>query len=154
MRRSLGLLLAGGVLLAGCGSQSSSTTTDGPAGPGPGPVPGARVLPLISMTGGGGRVSTRPTLLDSEGHLRAFTSQFRPRAMTNRVDQAVARARDTGYLVYGAVIAIGCDVPPGATVSLDADGQVQIAPREVASPLPECLAPVTTVAIAAVPGAD
>jgi hypothetical protein len=29
-----------------------------------------------------------------------------------------------------------------------------ITPREVASPLPECLAAVTTVAIASVPGAD
>jgi hypothetical protein len=152
--RLLAPVLASGLLLTGCGSESSSTTTNGPDSPGPGPVPGARVLPLISMTGGGGRVSPRATLLDTASQLRAFTSQFRPSAMTNRVDQAVAKAHDTGYLVFGAVIAVGCDVPPGATVAQDTDGQVEITPKEVASPLPECLAPVTTVAIAAVPGAD
>jgi hypothetical protein len=39
-------------------------------------------------------------------------------------------------------------------VSLDADGRVQITAQEVPSPLQECLAPVTTVAIASVPGAQ
>jgi hypothetical protein len=56
--------------------------------------------------------------------------------------------------VYGAVVAVGCDRPPGAVVSLDANGDVQITPEEVASPLQECLAPVTTVALASVPGSD
>jgi hypothetical protein len=56
--------------------------------------------------------------------------------------------------VYGAVVAVGCDRPPGAVVALDANGQVQITPEEVASPLQECLAAVTTVAVATVPGAD
>ena len=52
------------------------------------------------------------------------------------------------------MVALGCDVPPGAVVALDANGDVQITAEEVASPLPECLAPVTTVAIATVPGAQ
>ncbi len=155
MRRTLETLLVLGVLAAtsACGSSGSSTAA-GPDSPGPGPVPGAHVLPLISMTGGGGRASTRATLLDTGAHLRAFTGQFGPPAMKHQVIQAVARARQSGYLVFGAVVAIGCDRPPGAVVSLDGDGQVQIVPKEVASPLPECLAPVTTVAIATVPGAD
>jgi hypothetical protein len=48
-----------------------------------------------------------------------------------------------------AVVSIGCDVPPGVTVQKLEDG-VAIVPREVPSPLPECLAPVTTVALVGV----
>jgi len=156
MRRSLGTLLAAAslVAIAGCGSSASSTAVDGPDSPGPGPVAGARVLPLISMTGGGGRVSRHATLLDSDAHVQRFASQFRVPALAGRISQTADRAAKSGYLVYGAVVAVGCDRPPGADVSLDDDGQVLITPREVPSPLPECLAAVTTVAIATVPGAD
>ena len=85
--------------------------------------------------------------------MRGFTRQFQARRWSHRVSAAVAQARQSGHLVYGAVVAVGCDRPPGADVSLDADGDVQLVAHEVASPLPECLAPVTTVAIATVPGA-
>jgi len=74
--------------------------------------------------------------------------------MANQIDAAVAQADTSGYLVYGAVVTVGCDRPPGAAAFLDANGDVQISPGEVASPLPECLVPVTTVAIATVPGAQ
>jgi len=155
MRRILGTLMATAALAAtaGCGSSTSSATA-GPDSPSAGPIAGAKVLPLISLTGGGGQVSTSPTLLDTPATVRAFTQQFRAPALANRVSEAVARAKDSGYLVYGSVVALGCDRPPGAVVALDAHGDVQITPEEVASPLPECLAPVTTVAIATVPGAQ
>jgi hypothetical protein len=155
MRRTLGALLATAALLttAGCGSRTSSTAA-GADSPSPGPVTGAHVLPLLSVTGGDGTVSTSATLLDTKAHIRAFTQQFRPPTMAARVKAAVQQAAATGYLVYGAVVAVGCDRPPGAVVSLDADGQVQITGEEVASPLQECLAAVTTVAIASVPGSD
>jgi hypothetical protein len=57
MKRTLGTLLATAALVAtaGCGSTSSSTAS-GPDSPTPGPIAGAHVLPLISLTGGGGRV--------------------------------------------------------------------------------------------------
>ena len=74
--------------------------------------------------------------------------------MAVRVAAAVRQAAASGHIVYGAVVAVGCDRPPGADVSLDADGRVQITAQEVPSPLQECLAPVTTVAIASVPGAQ
>lgn len=155
MCRALGTLLASVALAvtAGCGSSSSSTVV-GPGSPSPGPIAGARVLPLISLTGGGGRVSTTATLLDTPSHVRGFGAQFRSPALGHQVAAAVARARQSGHLVYGAVIAVGCDRPPGADVALDDSGDVTITPRPVASPLPECLAPVTTVAVATVPGAD
>ena len=161
MRRTLGTTLAtilattALATTAACGSATSSTAS--PAGPGPsgpGPVPGAKVLPLISQTGGGGRVSTQASLLGTQAQVAGFTRQFRAPAMAHRVSAAVADAAKSGYLVYGAVVSLGCDVPPGAAVSLDANGEVQLTAAEVASPLPECLAPVTTVALATVPGAD
>jgi hypothetical protein len=154
MKRTLGALFATATLLATAGCGSSSSTVDGPAGPTAGPITGAHVLPLISVTGGGGTTSTSATLLDTKAHIRAFTAQFRPPTMAGRVNAAVKQAASSGQLVYGAVVAVGCDRPPGAVVSLDANGDVQITPEEVASPLQECLAPVTTVALASVPGSD
>ena len=162
MRRTLGTLLTlGSVALAtACGSASSSVATDpgspstgSPDSPSAGPVVGAHVV-LLSMTGGGGRVSTRASLLDTATQVRAFTAQFGHPTTRSRVTQAVAKAHASGQAVYGAVVTIGCDQPPGADVSLDGSGNVLITPRDIASPLPECLAAVTTVAIATVPGAD
>jgi hypothetical protein len=155
MRRILGTLVATTALAAtaGCGSSTSSTAA-GPDSPSPGPITGAKVLPLISQTGAGGQVSTTTTLLDTPAQVRAFSQQFRAGALEGRITAEVERAQQSGYLVYGSVVAVGCDRPPGADVSLDANGDVQITGREVASPLPECLAPVTTVAIATVPGAQ
>ena len=155
MRRILGTLVATAALTitAACGSATSSTA-QGPDTPSAGPVTGAAVLPLISLTGAGGQTSTAATLLDTRAHVREFSQQFRTGALVGRIQASVEQAKKSGHLVYGAVVAVGCDRPPGADVSLDANGDVQIVAREVASPLPECLAPVTTVAIASVPGAQ
>jgi len=109
---------------------------------------------LISMTGAGGRVSSTGSPLETPAQVHGFTRQFRVPAMAHRVADAAARAEQDGHLTFGAVVAIGCDRPPGVDVVLDASGNVQILPREVASPLPECLAAVTTVAVVSVPGAD
>ncbi len=157
MRHTLGTLLAAAALAttAGCGSAtSSSSTATAPDSPGPGPIAGAKVLPLISQTGGGGRMSTHASLLGTPAQVAVFTRQFQAPGLAHRVGAAVTEAAKSGYLVYGAVVGFGCDVPPGAAVALDANGEVEITPEEVASPLPECLAPVTTVALATVPGAQ
>jgi hypothetical protein len=108
------------------------------------------VLPLISMTGGGGRPTTTAQPLDTSAQARRFVSQFHVPAMQHRVRDAITGASSSGELV-GQVVAVGCDRPPGVDVMVDADGQVELVPREVASPLEECLAPVTTVAIAVLP---
>jgi hypothetical protein len=155
MRRTLGTLFATTALMAtaGCGSSTSSTTT-GPANPTPGPVAGAHVYPLISLTGGGGRVSQVASELDTPAQIGSFTAQFRVPAITHRIMAAIRKAQPSGHAVFGSVVAVGCDRPPGVDVVVDGSGRVQIVPREVASPLPECLAAVTTVAIASIPGSD
>jgi hypothetical protein len=156
MRRTLGALFATTALVAtaGCGSATTSSTAGGPASPSSGPAAGAHLYPLISMTGGGGRVSPLASELDTPAQVEAFTSQFRVPAMRHQIMATLKKAAPSGHGVFGAVIAVGCDRPPGADIVVDGAGRVQIVPREVASPLPECLAAVTTVAIASVAGSD
>lgn len=169
MRCSLGTLAAGvltGLTLtvtAACGSSSSTVATEpGSGGPAddpagnpsrtPGAVVGATVLPLISMTGGGGRPSTTAVALGSPGNVAKFLAQFNQPPMRRLVSGAIANARRMSDRdVYGQVVAVGCDRPPGVDTVVDQDGEVQLRPRPVASPLEECLAPVTTVAIAQLP---
>jgi hypothetical protein len=154
MKRTLGLLVATAALLVGCGSQTSSTTA---AGGSTSPDPNSRVdyttLGLISQTGGGGQTSPVASPLDTDAQVSAFVQQFRAPSMAHRIRHLLQTADlPAGTHAVGAVVAVGCDVPPGVDVTHGTD-QVQIIAQEVASPLPECLAPVTTVAIVAVPPA-
>ena len=64
---------------------------------------------------------------------------------------AVRRASPPdGRVLLGAVVAVGCDVPPGVRVE-GAGSDLRILAKPVPSPLQECLAPVTTVAVVSVP---
>jgi hypothetical protein len=156
MRRTLGALLSCAVLsaVAACGSATSSSTASGPDSPSPGSeVPGARTV-LLSQTAAGGEVSAVARILDSPGSLARFTAQFRGQGLPQRVRQAADRLGGGGHVVVGAVVAVGCDRPLGVDVVYGQNSTVQLLPHEVASPLPECLAPVTTVALASVPGND
>jgi hypothetical protein len=155
MRPRLGSLLAVAALLttAGCGSSTSSTTADDPtsgsSSSGPVSPPGAKVH-LLSMTGAGGKPSGTAAPLNTPQQVAAFTRQFRVPALDRRIAAFTAPLRSQGD-VEGAVVAVGCDRPPGAAVQVDGSGTVTITPYDVPSPLPECLAPVTTVAIAVIP---
>ena len=165
MRRTLGTLVAlvTLVITAACGSTSSSSVaTDPSRGPAsdpagnptwpPGPIPDAHVLPLISMTAAGGKATPVATPLDTEAQVARFTAQFRMPAIRHRIRAAVAGSSTSGdRALVGQVVAVGCDRPPGVDVVANADGRVELVPHEVASPLQECLAAVTTVAIAELP---
>ncbi len=83
--------------------------------------------------------------------MQAFTQQFERGGLDEKIAQAVAGATvPEGYTVMGAVVSIGCDVPPGVTVTQSSDGWV-FTPQKVDKPLQECFAPVTSVALVAVP---
>jgi hypothetical protein len=160
MRRTLGTLLATVALAVttACGSSTSSTASDDPPTPSdgsswpPGPIADANVLPLISLTGGGGHVSVVAAPLDSGRQIAAFSRQFRAGAMEQRIRALLGdELKAPDHDIVGAVVAVGCDRPPGVDVVANATGQVELVPHEVASPLPECLAAVTTVAIAVLP---
>ena len=163
MRRTLGILVAALAVMVttGCGD-SSSTATDPGQGPAsdpagvpsrsPGLVEGAHVLPLISMTGAGGRAQPTATLLNSRPDIQSFAQQFRVPAMSRRLESAL-RGVEHGPNedVVGQIVAVGCDRPPGVDVMADPAGDIRLVPHEVASPLEECLAAVTTVAVAVLP---
>jgi hypothetical protein len=169
MRHILGTLVAGVaiILVTGCGS-SSTTATDPASDPAgspssspsagqsrsPGPVSDAVVLPLISMVGAGGRPSTIAAPLNTPREIDRFVQQFPAPTTQQRLRSAIAAAPGgPGSDVVGQIVAVGCDRPPGVDVVVDPDGRVELVPHEVASPLPECLAAVTTIAIAVIPAA-
>jgi hypothetical protein len=166
MNRTLGKLTAAAAacvalcLAAGCGA-SSSTVTDPGGGPAsdpagnpsrtPGPIDGAKVLPLISMTGAGGTPQPTATVLNTREDVSSFARQFRVPEVSARIRKVVLAAQRPGHDVVGQIVMVGCDRPPGVVVNVNKEGQVELVPGEVASPLEECLAPVTTVAIAVLP---
>jgi len=155
MRPRLGILIAAALLPAGCGSSASSTAAQDPGASsspppsGPSSPAGAKVH-LISLTGAGGQPSGTASPLNTPDQVAAFTQQFRAPAMAHRIQDYVEHL-DGADDVQGAVVALGCDRPPGAAVQVDGSGTVTITPYDVESPLEECLAAVTTVAIAVIP---
>jgi hypothetical protein len=155
MRTALGRLLlplVAVLALTACGSSSSSTTAADPASAAPsGPIEGATVLPLVALHAVAGHVSGAMPL-DTPAQVDAFVQQFPGAEVQRRVRGALrSPLTDAGSPVVGAVVASGCDVPPGVVVTADGHGGVSIVAREVPSPLPECLVPVTTVALVRLP---
>jgi hypothetical protein len=109
------------------------------------------VLKVISATAAGGRGSTVASEIDSEADVARFVGQFRGPALGTQIRSAVADELKADHHLVAQVVAVGCDRPPGVDVMRNPDGSVSLLPHEVASPLQECLAPVTTVAIAVLP---
>ncbi|WP_459985430.1 hypothetical protein, partial [Nocardioides sp. AN3] len=136
-----------GLLLVACGSGSS-------LGDGPGDAPRSpRTQPdtgfvvseqLVSQTGGGGTVADRATALQDAAAVADLTHGLSAELAAKVEAAASATSVASGEELYGQVVSIGCDVPPGVTVERD---PVVVHPDPVASPLPECFAPVTTVAL-------
>jgi len=143
MSRLLGALTAvllTVLLLASCGSEAGSSGE---------PELGARaeVVRLVSQTAGGGRGEATATRLGDDAEVDRYLARFAP-ALADRLRAAIEEESGEGTL-WAQVVAVGCDVPPGASVKVGDD--VDIRPDRVPSRKPECFAPVTTVALAFVP---
>ena len=165
MRRTLGPLLLTALLTtaltAGCGSDDSTVSDQGsPDSSGSGSIGSGGLagngavefdqVALVSQSGAGGRVGERATVLDDSAAVTAFTRQFRTDAVANRIESEIRKADvPDDQTVLGAVVSVGCDVPPGVAVQRVSGGMV-ITPMKVKSPLQECLVAVTTVALVAV----
>jgi len=157
MERFLGTLsLLAVLLISGCGGDAPSDTapdpTYGPStstAPSTGPVDFTLVA-LVSETAIGGEVAEQATQLSSDS-LSDFTDQFSNDRMEAALSEEVADAAPSGgEELIGAVVSIGCDVPPGVAVEATGTGWT-ITPMKVKNPLQECLAAITTVALVTVP---
>lgn len=148
MRRFLGtlVLLLG---LVGCGDSDGRVAASECDGDGDcyyAPV-------LVSGTAGGGEVSRRATELPDDAAIASYVGQFSD-SFAAKVRAAVATvAGPKGAMLVAAVVSIGCDVPPGVEVSRAGSG-IEITPQKVPAPMKECLAPVTTVALARAPASS
>lgn len=180
MRRTLGqslalplvlpLLLTGLGTLSACGSDvgaasdrsgSSESAPAEPSEPGA-PSSGSSSNPaagrvdfeevaLVSETAAGGRVTKEPVRLDDAAAVRALTGRLRSEGLGRKVARAVRGADvPADQALLGAVVSVGCDVPPGVRVE-DTGAGPAITALPVESPLQECFAPVTTVAVVSVP---
>ncbi len=132
------------------GSQTSAPTQS-PSSPSTGGAVDFVEIALISQTAAGGEVDDTAVRLDDQAARETFLGQFERQEFGAKIDNQIAAASvPEGHVLLGAVVSIGCDVPPGVNVTAVPEGWV-IHPLKVASPLQECFAPVTTVALVAVP---
>jgi hypothetical protein len=170
MRRLLGsalpalLLLAGlSGLASGCGDEepgsagddatstaSGSPSTGTPTKDATGEVD-FELVQLLTETAAGGAMSEVAVPLGDDAAVQEFNAQFETDALPARVEDAVAQVDvPDGMLLYGAVVAIGCDAPTDVHVTTDDSGLVSTAAK-VPSPHVECFPPMTTVALLLVP---
>jgi len=146
MARLLPALAATALLLAGCGDEGGSTAPP-PASTAPGP--GWSEIAIVTGTAAGGTVSTEVVPVDTQAALDAFVGQFERSDLADRVVDAVSGASiPEGWVPAAAVIAVGCDIPPGVVVD-DRDG-FTVHADQVDQPTQECFAPMTSVAVIAV----
>lgn len=155
MRRLLGPLIVLPlltVLLGACGGNDD--TVPDPGGTGAGTQSTSPTTPrrldydatLLHETGGGGRVSDSLTQIDTTEDLTSFVRQFSLPAFAKRVRNEIEAARGGSGELYAATVSIGCDLPPGVEVT-KVGGGYAVTVRDVPNPLPECFAPVSTVAV-------
>ena len=180
MRRLLGSVLPTLLLVAAlgaCGDEEGGTATDDPtpsdsptasesptapdspteSDPPPEDTTGDEVdfelVQMLTETAAGGAMSEVAVPLGDDNAVQQFNAQFEADPLPTKVQDAVAETDvPDGMLLYGAVVAIGCDSPTDVSVSTGDSGLV-ITAHKVPSPMPECFAPMTTVALVLVPAA-
>lgn len=158
MKRLLGpCLLTLALLCAGCGDASSSGATDrtspspthSPTVSDPAPSEPLTVA-IVSETAAGGEVDLVAVPVEAEADRQAFTAQFERGELTEKIGAAIAAATiPEGFTVVGAVVAIGCDVPTSVEATKTPEGWVL--DPEIPKSNEQCFAPVTSVALVAVP---
>lgn len=155
MRTRLGTLAlalaAGGSLLAGCGEEAS-TGADPAADPtSASPLPAdAEVVAIVSASAAGGDVARTPTYVGDRLSLLRYAGRLDDRLRGQLVEAVEAHPVGDGRAVGAAVIAVGCDVPPTAYVTVTGDGY-QVTAAKAADAQQECLVPVTSVAVLDLP---
>jgi hypothetical protein len=171
MHRLLGSALPALLLvtaLAACGDETASddagadpssepsVTMSSPGGTGgvdtgePGDSTGSvdfDLVDTITVTAAGGALMPIAIPLSDEASVAGFNAQFESDDMVQQVKDAVAGTDvPDGQALYAAVVAIGCDAPTDVAVT-DVGAGLVITAGKVPSPMQECFAPMTTVAL-------
>ena len=107
-----------------------------------------RTLAIASGTAIGGEPERAATEVGSKAAMRKFARTHGVEELKADLVAAYRRAKGD-EVVWVAVVSVGCDVPPDVDVS-GSDEQVYLDPQPVEDPLPECFAPVTSVAVVGV----
>lgn len=107
-----------------------------------------RTLAIASGTAVGGEPERAATEVGSRAAMRKFARRHDVEELRKDLLAAYVEA-EAEEAVWVAVVSVGCDVPPDVDVSGTVD-QVFLDPQPVEEPLPECFAPVTSVAVVGV----
>jgi hypothetical protein len=141
----------------GTSDGSTSSTDGGAAGSGSGSGSAMQVsgdadavaIGVVSASNADGEVSQYASVLRGRRQVRGFVAPLAPH-LKSEVRQAVRTADvPEGRLLFGAVVAIGCETPTGITVDHTWDGY-QVTAQVPKSGI-QCLVPVTSVALFHVP---
>ncbi|WP_183099927.1 hypothetical protein [Nocardioides pelophilus] len=154
MKASLGSVVALALVaaLAACGDEPEDRADD-PASEVRTTAGDPRVVTIVSGTAADGDVAAEATLIEDDRDLARYLEQFTSPSLAGDLQDAVDAVEPADDRVVGvAVIAIGCDVPPSATVTQD-DGAFVVMPGKIVDPHYECFAPVTSVAVLDLPRA-
>jgi hypothetical protein len=154
MKRLLGSLAVVAALtaVAGCGEDvggaadpARSEEADRPDTMAP------RVIDIVSGSAVDGDVAKEATVVEDDRALARYVRQFDSQPFVADLMEVIdAHPPADGRVLGLAVIEISCDQPPSATVK-QVGGRFLVTPGEVVDPLPECLAPVTSVAVLDLP---
>ena len=143
------VLLILALLVPACGGRGDAGA---PTSPDATPDAGAwQQVALLPGTAAGGSVSEVAVPLPDEQAVTGLATGLDDRLAAEVTATAQAAELPEGHELYGAVVSIGCDVPPGVMVRRTGD-DVVVEARPVKSSGVECLAPVTTVALVSVAG--
>lgn len=152
MKRYLGplVLLTALAVLTGCGDDPDDRADDtDPQEQTDEAAP--RVVDLLSASAARGDLAETATIIEDERALTRYLRQFGSPPFIEDLTAAVkANEPGEGRVIGLAVIEISCDEPPSATVT-EEEGAFVVTPGEVVDPLPECLVPVTSVAVLDLP---
>lgn len=105
------------------------------------------LVEMVTETAVGGEVDPQAMPLGDIVAVQGFSTQFTDEAMNTRLTNLLDRTKvPDGQALYGAVVAIGCDVPPGVVVT-SKDSGLEIEAQPIPSPTKECVALMTSVAL-------
>lgn len=129
----------------------SETATDDPSGDLPSSATGEvlefELVDTLTGTAAGGVIAPDGVPLPDEAAAQEFVSQFTTDGLRSDVLQAAAAAEvPDGQVLYGAVVALGCDVPSDFLVTSQPEGIFVVA-QKVTAPKQECFAAMTTVVL-------